>query len=224
VGSGPPGPGSLDRVRRLVGALRAALGLGDGRTGARTTFAVELTIGPPPPIWLAALGDRMITLAGEIADGVVLNWCTPDRVRRARELIAEGASRAGRLPSDITVSVYVRACIDPDEEVALEALKGPTGQYASMPHYRRQMDAMGLGDLADAAARSVGVGRLTDVPEDLVRSLCVVGHLDRGHDLLQAHRDAGVDLPVVYPVPARDAVSSVMATMLALGPSPALQP
>jgi alkanesulfonate monooxygenase SsuD/methylene tetrahydromethanopterin reductase-like flavin-dependent oxidoreductase (luciferase family) len=223
IGAGPPGQGSLDRVRHHLAALRVALGA-HPQGAASSAFRVDLDAGPPPPIWVAALGDRMIGLAGEIADGVLLNWCTPERVMRARELVAEGASRADRDAADVTVAVYVRACIDPHEDVALEALRGPTGQYASMPHYRKQMEAMGLGDLARSAAEATGGGRPGDVPDELVRALCVVADAEAGHRLLAAHRRAGADLPIVYPVPARDPVSSVTGTMLALAPSPALQP
>jgi 5,10-methylenetetrahydromethanopterin reductase len=223
LGSGPSVAGSLERVRRHVAALRVAFG-GQSPSKGSSAFRVDLAFGPPPPIWLAALGDRMIALAGEIADGVLLNWCTPERVRRAVELVAEGAARAGRRPGEVTVAVYVRACVDPDEDVALEALKGPTAQYAAMPHYSRQMIAMGLDDPARAAASALESGRPQDVPEELVRALCIVGSTEAGHRLLGAHRDAGADVPIVYPVPARDPVSSVMGTMLALAPSPVLQP
>jgi alkanesulfonate monooxygenase SsuD/methylene tetrahydromethanopterin reductase-like flavin-dependent oxidoreductase (luciferase family) len=222
LGAGPTAAGSLDRVRHHVAALRVALG---GHSGSEApSFRVDLELGPPPPIWLAALGDRMIALAGEIADGVLLNWCTADRVRRATELVAEGAARAGRSPDEVTVALYVRACIDPDEEVALQALKGPAGQYAAMPHYSRQMGAMGLADSAQAAARAIESGRPQDVPEELVRALCIVANTAAGERLLRSHRDAGAALPIVYPVPARDPVSSVMGTTLALAPTAVLQP
>src|SRR5919197_731930 len=173
VGAGPPGPGSLDRVRRHVSALRAALTGHRVDEGEVPGFRLALPMHEPPPIFLAALGHRMISLAGEIADGVLLNWCTPERVRRAVELVAEGAARAGRRPGEVTVAVYVRACIDPDEDVALEALKGPTAQYAAMPHYSRQMIAMGLDDPARAAASALEAGRPHDVPEAMVRALCI---------------------------------------------------
>ena len=222
VGSGPPGPGAIDRVRRHVAALR--VGLSGAPSVPAGEFRVALDLGTPPPIWLAALGDRMIALAGEIADGVLLNWCTADRVARATELIREGAARAGRAPGAVTVGIYARACIDPEEEVALAALREPAGQYASMPHYRRQMEAMSLGAAAAEAAEATSRGRPEDVPEELVRALCIVGDAEEGHRRLRELRDAGADLPIVYPVPAREPVSSVMGTMLALAPTPVLQP
>jgi alkanesulfonate monooxygenase SsuD/methylene tetrahydromethanopterin reductase-like flavin-dependent oxidoreductase (luciferase family) len=220
LGAGPPGPGALQRVRDAVRSLRADFA---GRP-ADDGFVLALAMERPPPIWLAALGDRMVRLAGEIADGVLLNWCTPARVERARELLEEGARAAGRAPDEVVVGVYLRACLDHEDEVALEALREPAGQYASMPHYRRQMDDMGLGELANAAAEATGRGALADVPERLVRELCLLGDPEAAVLRVQAYRAAGADLPIIYPVPAREPVSSIMGTLLALAPQPAIQP
>jgi alkanesulfonate monooxygenase SsuD/methylene tetrahydromethanopterin reductase-like flavin-dependent oxidoreductase (luciferase family) len=225
LGSGPPGPGSLDRVRGAVEFLREAFGGGtpkDPDTGE--PFGLALSMDAPPPIWLAALGDRMVSLAGEIAEGVLLNWCTPDRVRRAAALIAESASLAGRDPASVTIGVYVRGCLGAEESLALEALRVQAGSYAAMPHYRRQMAAFGLGDAAREAASAIERGRPDEVPEELVRELCLLGDADAAKARLDEFREAGAALPVVYPVPVRDAPSSIMSTMLAVAPSPVLQP
>src|SRR5947208_16100748 len=150
LGAGSPPPTasgdlrSLDRLRRYVLSVRTALSgqpvpADDPFGSGGFVLAPELTDGPPP-IWLAALGDRSIRLAGEVADGVVMNWCTPKRVRAARAILRLAAARAGRDPSAITVSVYVRACLGMSDEVALAALRRPAGQYASIPHYHRQFE------------------------------------------------------------------------------------
>jgi 5,10-methylenetetrahydromethanopterin reductase len=225
LGSGPPGPGSLDLVRSAVEFLRAAYAGEEPRdpdTGE--PFALSLAVPHAPPIWLGALGDRMVALAGEVADGVLLNWCTPERVRRAAALVAESAARAGRDPASVTIAVYVRACLGAEEDLALAALKPAAGQYAGLPHYRRQMAANGLDELASAAADAIERGRPGKVPEELVRTLCLLGDVGAAHRRLEEYRAAGAALPVIYPVPVLDAPSSIMATMLAVAPSPALQP
>jgi len=225
VGAGPPGPGSLQRVRDAVAFLREAFaGKVAAEPGTGEPFEPALVPDRPPPIWLAALGDRMVSLAGEVADGVLLNWTTPERVRRAAALVAESASRAGRGPGAVTVSTYIRACLGAEESSALDALRAATAQYAAMPHYRRQMESVGLGDAAARAADAAKAGRPGDVPEELVRELCLVGDPPSAARRLQEYRDAGAVLPVIYPVPALDPPSSIMASMLALAPHPALEP
>ncbi|MFN2542993.1 MAG: LLM class flavin-dependent oxidoreductase [Actinomycetota bacterium] len=203
---------------------RFVLGLGAGferrlqamRDYVREVRAAQLSFdpGPPPPIWLAALGDGMLRLSGEIADGVLLNWCTPERVAAARRLVDETARDAGR--ELITVAVYVRACIEPDQGRALAALRPQAAQYASIPHYRHQLEAMGLGAAAEAAASGAD-------PDDLVRALCILGGSAAAAARVREYEDAGADLTIVYPVPVLEPVSSLLGTILALAPEPALE-
>ena len=114
-------------------------------------------------------------LAGEIADGVILNWCPPERVPFARARIAEGAEATERDPASVMVAVYVRAWVGPDETEAMSALRAMAGQYASYRAYRRQFDEVGLGPQAAVAGQAHRAGRPEDVPEVLVRAVCAVG-------------------------------------------------
>jgi len=212
------GLGSREPVadtREAIAAIRA-LARGEAAAG----FAPLDLVPERLPVYLAALGPRMTELAGEVADGVVLNWCAPERVARAREEVAAGAARSGRDPAAVTICVYVRCVLGMGEGHALEALREATGEYAAMPRYRRQLETLGLGDEAEVAAKAWGAGRPDEVPEELVRSVCVLGGRDEGRAGLAAYRDAGADLVVVYPVPAVDAVSSIVGTMLAAAPGP----
>jgi alkanesulfonate monooxygenase SsuD/methylene tetrahydromethanopterin reductase-like flavin-dependent oxidoreductase (luciferase family) len=212
-------------VQELSGG-RFILGLGAGferlidavRAYVQEIRSAQLAFdpGPAPPIWLAALGDRMLSLAAEVADGVLLNWCTPERVARARSTLREAAERAGRDPAAITLSTYVRACIEPDEAVAIAAVQPQARQYASIPHYRAHFEQTGLADAAGEAARGGSA-------EALIRAVALVGDPSAAARRLQEYRDAGADLPVVYPVPALEPVSSMTGTILALAPHPALE-
>lgn len=214
IGSGPVR--SLDRVRSHVETVRRALaGEPVQEEGRERQLSLSAS---PPPLFLGALGDAMIALGGEIADGVLLNWCTPERVRRARDLVADGARRAGRDPSAITVGVYVRACLGEEEGLALEALRSAAAQYLALPHYRRQFEAMGLVSPVDGPA-SPGPA----VDDALVRAVCLLGDPSAAAARLEEYRAAGADLPLVYPVPVLDAVSSLMGTVLSLAPTPALE-
>ncbi len=209
LGAGSGGPGSLDRVRRAVAFLRAALIGKEVVTDEGESFQLTLDPGRQPvPVWLAALGPKMMALAGEIADGVLLNWCPPERVAEARHLVLEGAETAGRDPADVAVGVYVRACVGQEESVALPALREAAAGYVNDPSYRRQFESVGLD-----------TGRLDDV----VRAVCAFGDATASRAHLAAYREAGADMPVVYPVPVLDPVSSINGTILALAPAPAVE-
>jgi alkanesulfonate monooxygenase SsuD/methylene tetrahydromethanopterin reductase-like flavin-dependent oxidoreductase (luciferase family) len=215
IGTGEADAGALERLRETVRSLRALL---RGEPVERRGRVVRLSLDPggPVPLWVAALGPKAMRLAGEVADGVLLNWCPPERVRLARERVAEGAASAGRDPDEVAVAVYVRAWAGEDEEVAMPALREAAGQYASYPAYARQFEEVGLGAEASAAAAAHRAGRPEDVPEALVRAVCAIGEDARLR--LAAYREAGADLPVVYPVAVGEPAVSIERTLLALAP------
>lgn len=220
LGTGDLGRGGLDRLREEVNALRS-LFAGDrvDRRGAKVSLSLDP--GSRVPIWISALGPRAMRLAGEVADGVLLNWCPPERVAFAAERVREGAESVGRDPSAVTIAVYVRACAEQEEDRALPALKAFAGQYASFPAYARQFEAVGLGSEAEAAAEAHRSGDHDAVPERLVREVCILGSKPEGLSRLAAYREAGAVLPVVYPVPVGDPGPSILGTLLALAPRPA---
>ena len=223
-------PSTLELVRRYVDVVRQAL---EGRAvrpkdedifgAAGFQLGVGLEGVDPPPIWLAAIGDRMIGLAAEIADGVLLNWCTPERVSQACDIVKLSAARAGRDPASLTIAVYVRACLGVEERASMAPLKAMAGQYAAIPHYRRQMEAMGLGSDAAVAAKAFSEGRPGDVPDGLVRALAVTGGRREALSRFQAYRAAGADLVLCYPVVAQEPFSSLLGTVLAAAPTPAVE-
>jgi alkanesulfonate monooxygenase SsuD/methylene tetrahydromethanopterin reductase-like flavin-dependent oxidoreductase (luciferase family) len=222
LGSGRATSGAVELVREYVRQVRAALrGEVVTASGPFPVKGFRLGMEPPQepvPVWVAALGPRMVELAGEAGDGVLLNWCTPERVAKAREEVARGAERGGRDPAGVTVAAYVRACLGQEEAHALEALGPAAAEYAGFPNYARQLEAMGLGGPAGAAAAGDPRGGGA-----LARALCVWGDRDDALSRLREWRDAGADLVVVYPVPALEPLSSILGTVLAAAPSPAVE-
>jgi len=188
VGTGGSFPGALDQLRTYVAEIREHLS------------ASPLPMAAPVPVWIAALGPKAVELAGEIADGVILNWCTPERVGEARDAIRASAQATGRDPDTVTISVYVRASFS---DRAHEALHAAAGEYASYPSYARQFRAMGIEPTAEA----------------VVEAICLRDDPARARDRLDAYRVAGADLPVVYPVLAPgEAAQASIATLTPLAP------
>ena len=175
VGTGGAAPGALERLRDYVQEIRDLVG------GSAPGAALRLPLPAPVPIWIAALGPRAVRLAGQIADGVILNWCTPDRVAEARDAIRAAAGEAGRAPDAVTIAVYVRASFSGRGD---EALLGAAAEYTSYPAYARQFEAMGVHPS----------------PEAVVDAVCLRGDPARANERLEGYREAGADMPVVYPV------------------------
>jgi alkanesulfonate monooxygenase SsuD/methylene tetrahydromethanopterin reductase-like flavin-dependent oxidoreductase (luciferase family) len=218
IGTGHGHKGALDELREQVTTIRELLRGGDVDRKGRS---VRLALRPatPVPIWISALGPRAMRLAGEVADGVLLNWCPPERVVFARERIAEGATEAGRDPGAVSIGVYIRtwAVDETPTEEAMLALKRASGEYAAYDAYARQLEQVGLGVEAAAAAEAHRSGRPELVPEELVDAVCAVG--ERAAERIDAYREAGADLPVIYPVVVGDPAPSLEATLLHVAPA-----
>ena len=120
LGPGPVGRGALDELAELIGTLRSLFA---GGTIERRGRPVGLSLLPSTeiPIWISAMGPKAMRLAGEIADGALLNWCSPERAAFAKARIAEGAEAAGRDPTEIALGVYVRSWVGQDAEAAMTA-------------------------------------------------------------------------------------------------------
>jgi alkanesulfonate monooxygenase SsuD/methylene tetrahydromethanopterin reductase-like flavin-dependent oxidoreductase (luciferase family) len=129
-------------VERLgIPHQRLVLGVGTGSGSSLVTVRNAVTelrgLLPDVRLAMAALGPRMCTLAGEVADIVLLNWSYPDRIAWSGERIAEGAATAGRpLPR---VAGYVRVAIGPDAPARLAA-EGERYRQRPRP-YTRLLDA-----------------------------------------------------------------------------------
>jgi alkanesulfonate monooxygenase SsuD/methylene tetrahydromethanopterin reductase-like flavin-dependent oxidoreductase (luciferase family) len=185
---------------------------------------------PRVPVYLAALGPQMLRLAGECADGVCLNWCAPEQIAWSRDRIAEGAKKAGRDPSEIKVSMYIRVCVDEDEQAARRAFAQQVLGYAmarpgaaNTQGYRAHFGRMGFEQVLTEleARRSAGAseGELLDAaPDDLLRT---VGYFGSPKGAAEAFRSRanGLDEAIVRVITTRPDVERVRLAMHTLNPS-----
>jgi alkanesulfonate monooxygenase SsuD/methylene tetrahydromethanopterin reductase-like flavin-dependent oxidoreductase (luciferase family) len=126
LGVGSPNPKSLERVRVGVAALRAQLST---------------------RIVVAALGPRMCALAGEVADGVLLNWVTPEHARKSAEQVRAGAAAARRPAPKIYAYVRLSLGAEGRARTAQEA-----DRYAGIPAYAANFERMGVKPVETAIA------------------------------------------------------------------------
>lgn len=127
------------------------LGVGSGQMAhavcemAPYVEALRHLLPPELPIYVAALGPGMLRLAGEMADGVSLNWCSADQVAVSRLEVERVASRVGRPTPPI--AEYIRTAVDPDPAAASRVLGDAMMAYALGPvPYRRHFERMGFAD------------------------------------------------------------------------------
>lgn len=90
------------------------------------------------PIFVAALRSRMARLAGEVADGVLMNLATPRRIRRGAEIVRKAAKEAGRDPGEVTIGALVAVSVSQNEGAATEAVRLAVANYVTlMPFYKQ---------------------------------------------------------------------------------------
>ena len=172
---------------------------------------------PRPPVLLAALNPRMLALAGRLADGVLLNWLPLDAVPDAVARVRKAATEAGRDPAEVVVAGYIRACVGDPGELA-DDLRPQVLTYLQLPAYAAMLRRYGNADV-DRVAAAAPEERAGLVSDRTVEELVATGTADQVAGRLEAYRQAGVDLPVLYPLPAGEhPAARVLATLSALAP------
>ena len=195
----------------------------------------RLAIDPAPgtPVYLGALGPRMLELGGELADGICLNWCSEEQVARARRIVDAGAARAGRPPGTVPLVEYIRVSVDDDVAAARRALARATLGYALGPReavrdrrfaYRAHFERMGFsGELAALdARRDRGASDeeiAGEISDELLLSVGYFGSAEGAREHL-ARLGRGLDVALVRVVAARPGPGAVRAVMEACAPRP----
>jgi len=201
----------------------------DGLTLGPRTTALRAGGLPRVPVYLAALGPQMLRLAGEVADGALLNWATPDRIAVSREMVSDGARRAGRDPA-VPLTMYVRVCVDEDVAAARRAFGAQVLSYAmaapgapKSAGYRGMFGQMGFdGVLTELEGRrddGAALPELVDAaPDERLRAVGYYGPA-AGAARAYARFSAGLDETVVRIITVRPGPEPVIEAMSALTPA-----
>jgi probable F420-dependent oxidoreductase len=193
----------LATMREYVGVLRGALGEGADFAGEhyRARWSLALPRRPAPPrVYLAALSQKMLELAGELADGAILWLCTPAYVRDvALPALTRGRARAGLGLDGFEIVAAVPLAVTDEPAAAHRAFAAELTRYLTLPFYRAMLEASGLGDGVRAFDREGAV------PDTLVEALGGVGDAARARAYVAAYRAAGVTLPAIRPITFPDA-------------------
>jgi alkanesulfonate monooxygenase SsuD/methylene tetrahydromethanopterin reductase-like flavin-dependent oxidoreductase (luciferase family) len=107
----------------------------------------ERTLNPLeyPPIYLAATGDRVLELAGRLADGVRFNeLASSDFLRTAIARVRAAAKSAGRDPGALAFFVHPSLVITDDPEPELERKKAMIAMIHALPGMQRQLQTPGI--------------------------------------------------------------------------------
>jgi 5,10-methylenetetrahydromethanopterin reductase len=156
------------------------------------------------PMYVGATGPKMLELAGEIGDGVVLNYVVSvDYIREAVQLVHQGAEKAGKTLEDVDRPELLVCCLsDDDPQAAMMEGKALVAYYlGTEPHIMKasKVDE----DLIKKVQEFVGwpateadyrrAARL--IPDRVVRDLMAVGTTQQFQDEVAEYIEAGVTFP-----------------------------
>ena len=213
----------LAQMREAVQVIRAAL------SGERVNFDgrfykirnFRLLIPPPPrpvPIVLAALGNEALRVAGEIADGVLMNWIGPGTVPHAIAQVEAGAKRAGRTLDGFEIAAFIRTCVTDTPEAARQSLARDVTGYTTVDAYANYFRGSGFAEDIDAVQAAWNAGDRAGAPGKLsprlLDALGVVGDEGYCRGRIAEFSRAGLTMPVIVPfAPEGDRKASILRTV-----------
>lgn len=207
----------LARVREYVALLN------DCWTGESVSFAGDfyqvsrfrlgVKLGErKPKVLIGALNEGMLRLAGDIADGVLLNYLPASLVPWSVQQVRAGG--------DAKIYGYVHVGVCERDERNVDYARRDLFSYAVVDAYARNFERAGFADeVAEIRSRHAAGdrdGALAAVSDRMVDAIDVMGDADHVHDAVKAYVDAGVDIPIVMPLPwGPDRMQVVHDTMVA---------
>jgi F420-dependent oxidoreductase-like protein len=156
------------------------------------------------PVMISALSPHMLELAGELADGVVLYMCAPDYIRRhVIPALRSGREKAGKSLDGFEVVAAIDACLTTDRHAAYDVYRKTVERYASLPFYRKVMDAAGFKDQLDA----------DEISESLMDTFAAIGDERAIRESVARYRESGVTLPGIGPFAGHEGAAGFEATL-----------
>ena len=160
------------------------------------------------PIYLGATGMQMMELAGEIGDGVLLNYLvSPGYNGQALAALARGAARSGRSVEEVDRPQLVVCSLDEDREAAMDRARELVTQYlGQQPHIMKAsgVDQSLLDDIGKVLTWPAGPEEIRRamklVPDEVVQLITASGTPDECRAKVREYVEAGCTCPILYPL------------------------
>ncbi|MGH2685657.1 MAG: LLM class F420-dependent oxidoreductase [Actinomycetota bacterium] len=212
----PYGDRPLAQTREYVTLLKEMLGgesvtfKGDFYEVSRFRLGVRLGE-KRPKVVVGALNEKMLRLAGEVADGVLLNYLPASHVPWSVEQVRKGG------PATVYAYVHAGVCKRDD---GIDYARRDLFSYAVVDSYARSFERAGYGDaVAEIRERHQAGdrdGALAAVSDAMVDEIDMMGDDDHVRATVRSYVDSGVEVPVLMPLPWGDDRRAVLdATMRA---------
>ena len=164
-----------------------------------------------PKIVMAALNPQMLKLAGEIADGVLLNYIPASHVGPSIERVRAGG--------DARIFAYVHAAVG-DLQQSSGSARRDLFNYAMADGYASMFRKAGFSDEVDLLRERQSArdrdGALAAISDEMIQAIDFIGSADAVTNFVDAYVTAGVEYPILMPMPwGEDRRAVTEATMRA---------
>lgn len=199
----------VTRLRETIDIVQALLrGEEVAYRGKTMTISGAKLEEPPPrshiPLYLGVTGPRALELAGEKADGVMLNAFLPvSYISRARERLQAGAQRGNRSLQDIDIAGAVVVSLDRDSGAAKDRARAFIAMYLSLfPNLARETELPDdlLLQVRDVFGQQGAEQAGKFIDDGIVDALTASGTADEVGARIDRYRAAGMQLPIIFPL------------------------
>lgn len=160
----------------------------------------------PPPIYLAGLRAKMLEMAAEVGDGVIINLWPQGALPKMLEHVKIGAERAGKKAQDIEIVNRAMVLVTDDKALGRDIFRMSFGPYYATPVYNKYLAWAGYEDAAAAIRegwaakdREKTAAAMTD---EMIDEIAVIGTAEEVRDRIRADAHAGVDTQIIAPMAA----------------------
>ena len=197
------------RLRRDAEMIRKAF------RGELEMFGTKFPVPSHPiPIYFAALALETSKLGGELADGLMLYMCTPERMRQSIDTANQVAREVGRAADSLTMTCGLPVFLHDDLKVAYEAARRGLAFYGALPFYNRIMSKNGFAEpaarIVEAAKRRDSEAMAAAVTKELADAIALVGPASRCIERLEAYRRQSADVLIFAPNPVNEDYASAV--------------
>lgn len=216
--AGQPYDRPLTTMREHVEVLRQMLSgkktTYEGKTLSVRGFRLGGAATGEIPIYLGALNERMLRLAGALCDGVCLNMVPESALRQVLGEVRAGAEEAGKDPNEIEVVARLHVVMADDPAMGRNLIRTVFGAYAATPGYNKCFEWIGFEDEArqirEAFAKGDRAAVAAGVTDRLCDAMAVVGDAQIVRERIRAYAEAGIDVCIVNPIADVSAIPKML--------------
>jgi probable F420-dependent oxidoreductase len=159
-------------------------------------FKIDIPFDKPPLIYIGAQGSKMLRIAGEIGDGLIVNFVTPETLPAMLEHTREGMRAVGKDPTTLDVACRIMLAVDEDEGTVRTIMKRSLTAYVTVPQYNKFFREIGFENEAGTAIDAWNAGdrkkALEAVTDEMVEKIFVIGNAAKAKRRLDDYARGGI--------------------------------